>query len=306
MTHIPVLLKEVIEILNLEPRKFIVDGTIGDGGHAAEILKKISPGGTLLGIDWDKNTIEKLENDPKLHPNETKIIFINENYVNLPEILKNQNLGKADGLILDLGFSSTLLEESGRGLSFQKDEPLDMRYYIPDKFQISKLKIQKLTASEIINKFSEKELADIIYKYSGERFSRRIAKKIIKARRNKKIKTTLELAEIIKSAVPKNYKKNRLNPATRTFQALRIYINNELNNLSKVLNNLTFILKPQGRIVIISFHSLEDRIVKQQFKLLEKEGELKILTKKPIEPGEEEIKINARARSAKLRAAEIL
>ncbi len=116
----------------------------------------------------------------------------------------------------------------------------------------------------------------------------------------------MELAEIIKSAVPKNYKKNRLNPATRTFQALRIYINNELNNLSKVLNNLTFILKPQGRIVIISFHSLEDRIVKQQFKLLEKEGELKILTKKPIEPGEEEIKINARARSAKLRAAEIL
>lgn len=293
--HIPVLLKEAIEILNLEPGKFIIDGTIGDGGHSTEILKKISSNGTLLGIDWDEGSLEKVKE--KIDQAECRTIFINDNYANLPEILKKQNLGKADGLILDLGFSSTLLEESGRGFSFQKDEPLDMRYNGSDKIK---------TVAEVINKFSEKELADIIYKYSGERFSRRIARKIIETRKNKKIKTTFELVEIIKSAVPRNYEKNRLNPATRTFQALRIYINNELNNLSKVLNNLTSILKPQGRIVVISFHSLEDRIVKQEFKFLEKEGELKILTKKPIEPGEEEIKINPRASSAKLRASQIL
>lgn len=301
MPHIPVLLKEAIEILDPKPGEFFIDGTIGDAGHSVEILEKIGPEGKLLGIDWDKEAIERLRT--KKFENHQNVICVNNNYVNLPEILKGlpagkqeQNLGKADGLILDLGFSSTLLETSGKGFSFQKDEPLDMRY----NEEI------KLTAADIINRFKEKDLAEIIFQYGEERFSRRIAKAIIEGRKRKPIKTTFDLVEIIKESVPRNYEHHRINPATRTFQALRIYVNQELKNLSKILNNLDLILKTKGRLCVISFHSLEDRIVKQTFKELEKEKRIKILTKKPIRASEEEIKNNPRSRSAKLRAAEII
>jgi len=297
MSHIPVLSKEVIEILNPKPKEFIIDGTIGNGGHSVEILKKIGPKGKLLGVDWDKGAIERLNRDLKLqiYPNAANVILVNDNYANLPEILKEKKLEKADGLLLDLGFSSDQLETSGRGFSFLKDEPLDMRYCTS---QI----ITDINAATILNSYSEKQLAKNFFQYGEERFSKRIAKKIIEERKKEPLKTTFDLVKIIKKAVPKNYEKGRIHPATRIFQALRIYVNNELGNLSKILSKLEDILKPKGRAVIISYHSLEDRIVKQQFKLLEKEGKAKILTKKPIRASEEEIRQNPRSRSAKLRA----
>ncbi|MBI4993946.1 16S rRNA (cytosine(1402)-N(4))-methyltransferase RsmH [Candidatus Wolfebacteria bacterium] len=296
MTHIPVLLKESIEILNPRDGEFFIDGTIGSGGHSAAILEKIGPSGKLLGIDWDKNAIERLRIGK--FKNCKNIILVNANYADLPEILEKNNLPQADGLIVDLGFSSTQIESSGKGFSFLKNEPLDMRYGNED-----------LTAAEVINSFSEKDLADLIFKYGEERFSRQIAKKIVDERKKERILTTFQLVEIIKKAlpagrqgVPKNYEKGRINPATRTFQALRIYVNRELENVQTLLENLEKILKPQGRAAIISFHSLEDRLVKNYFRDLAKNEKAEILTKKPITASDEEIKENPRSRSAKMRA----
>lgn len=292
MNHIPVLLKEVIEILNPKPGpacrqagNFFIDGTVGSGGHAAEIMKRIGPKGKFLGIDWDENNLNSL-------------VSVHGNFADLPKILEERKLGKADGLLLDLGMSSEQLERSGRGFSFLRDEPLIMRYqYLGGRTS------EILTAAEVINSFSEKELADIFFKYGEERFSRRIARKIIEERRKKRILTTFKLVEIIKKAVPKNYERGRIHPATRTFLALRIFTNQELVNLEKLLNSLGQILKVGGRIAVISFNSLEDRLVKNYFRERAKNGEIEILTKKPIRPTIEEIKQNPRSRSAKLRAA---
>lgn len=299
MNHIPVLLKEVIEILNPKPGpacrlpagqagqagNFFIDGTVGSGGHAAEIMKRIGSKGKFLGIDWDENNLNSL-------------VSVHGNFADLPKILEERKLGKADGLLLDLGMSSEQLERSGRGFSFLRDEPLIMRYqYLGGRTS------EILTAAEVINSFSEKELADIFFKYGEERFSRRIARKIIEERRKKRILTTFELVEIIKKAVPKNYERGRIHPATRTFLALRIFTNQELVNLEKLLNSLGQILKVGGRIAVISFNSLEDRLVKNYFRERAKNGEIEILTKKPIRPTIEEIKQNPRSRSAKLRAA---
>ncbi len=286
--HIPVLLKETIKFLNPQRGEFIVDATIGGGGHAVEILKKIGDSGTLLGIDWDKNQIERLKIE-KLKDYKNAIL-INGNYADLSEILKQKKLPKADGIIIDLGFSSEQLETS-KGFSFQKNEPLIMRY---DR------DINNLTAAEAVNQYNEKELADIFWKYGEERHSRKIAKKIIEERKKKRILTTFDLVEIIKKSVPRSYETGRIHPATKVFQALRIYVNDELGNLEKLLKNLDKIVK--GRIVIISFHSLEDRLVKNYFRNLNKEKRAEILTKKPIRPSEEEIRENPRSRSAKLRA----
>ena len=307
MTHVPVLLKEAIEILDPKPGKFIIDGTVGAGGHAAEILKKIEPGGTLLGIDWDDSAIERAKLNVKGQT--SKVIFVHENYADLPKILKEKNLLKADGLIIDLGFSTEELEKSGRGFSFLKDEPLDMRYDIGE-VESEKGKVKSgeriQTVAEIVNSYSEKELADIFYIYGEERMSRQIAKKIVEERRKERIMTTGRLVEVVKMAVGKGYEKGRINPATRVFQALRIYVNKELENLETILKNLPEIIRPNGRVVIISFHSLEDRIVKNYFKQMEKEGKGKILTKKPVVASLEEIASNPRSRSAKLRAIIII
>ncbi|MEK7149365.1 MAG: 16S rRNA (cytosine(1402)-N(4))-methyltransferase RsmH [Patescibacteria group bacterium] len=307
MTHVPVLLKEAIEILDPKPGKFIIDGTVGAGGHAAEILKKIEPGGTLLGIDWDDSAIERAKLNVKGQT--SKVIFVHENYADLPKILKEKNLLKADGLIIDLGFSTEELEKSGRGFSFLKDEPLDMRYDIGE-VESEKGKVKSgeriQTVAEIVNSYSEKELADIFYIYGEERMSRQIAKKIVEERRKERIMTTGRLVEVVKMAVGKGYEKGRINPATRVFQALRIYVNKELENLETILKNLPEIIRPNGRVVIISFHSLEDRIVKNYFKQMEKEGKGEILTKKPVVASKEEIISNPRSRSAKLRAIIII
>ena len=297
MTHVPVLLKEVVEILNPQPGEFFIDGTIGSGGHAFEILKRISPNGVFLGIDLDKRAIENFESNLKPKSYNLKAIeLVHGNYADLPEILKEKKLPKADGLLLDLGFSSEQLNPpagGGRGFSFLKDEVLDMRY------ESNK---ERLTAAEIVNSFTEKELADIIFKYGEERYSRRIAKAIIEERKKKRILTTFDLVEIIKKAAPKIYQAGRRHPAMRTFQALRIYVNQELDNLETILKNINQISKIKGRVLIISFHSLEDRLVKNYFRQMAKDGKAEILTKRPVRPTEEEIEKNSRSRSAKLRA----
>ena len=306
MTHTPVLLKEIIEILNPVSGEFFIDGTVGSGGHAEAILKKIGLSGKFFGIDWDKNNINKLIKTGKLG-NWGNVILINENYANLPEILKVEKLPKADGLLIDLGFSSEQLNPlvgGGRGFSFMKDEVLDMRYNAEQIW--NEYGTNAETAAEVVNSFNEKDLADIFWKYGEERFSRQIAKKIMEERKKKRILTTFDLVEIIKKSVPKSYERGRIHPATRVFQALRIYINNELENLETILKNLDKILKPYGRAAIISFHSLEDRLVKNYFRQMVKEGKAEILTKKPITANEEEIKNNPRSRSAKLRAIKII
>lgn len=271
--HTPVLLNEVIQFLNPKPGEFFIDGTAGGGGHSRAIQEKIGPAGKLLSIDWEKT---------------------GENYADLPEILETKNLGKADGLLLDLGFSSEQTE-SGRGLSFQKDEPLFMTYN--EKSEPLKETLRNLT---------EEQIATIIKEFGEERYAREIAKEIYSRERKRPIETTFELVEAIKRAVPANYERGRINPATRTFMAFRIYVNHELENLEKALKNLEIILKPGGRAVIISFHSLEDRMVKNYFRDSAKGGKMEILTKKPVIASREEVLSNPRSRSAKLRAATIL
>lgn len=294
MIHKPVLLKETIEILSPMPGEFFIDGTFGAGGHSEAILEKIGPGGKLLGIDWDAVAIKRFKIE-KLKDWGKNLILVQGNYVNIPEILKEINKAdpsiplRVNGLIIDLGLSSNQLENSGKGFSFMKDEILDMRFDSEGGAR---------TAGEIINSLSEKELADIFWKYGEERNSRKIVRGIIEKRRKSRIKTTFELAEVVENAVSR---RGKIHPATKVFQALRIYVNDELGNLERLLENLGGILKPQGRAAIISFHSLEDRLVKNYFRDMAKSGRAEILTKKPIVPSQEEIKNNQRSRSAKLR-----
>jgi 16S rRNA (cytosine1402-N4)-methyltransferase len=301
--HQPVLLHEVIEFLNPKSGEFVIDGTIGGGGHAVAILGKIMPKGKFLGLDWDSAALarakERIAAVPGYQSLISKQIFlIHGSYADLLEILKNGKLGKADGLLLDLGFSSEQLENSGRGFSFNPPaggEPLFMTYDTNRK-----------PVRDILNEIETKELAKIIFELSGEKFAMRIARAIKAEEKVKAIETTGELREIVRGAVPTNYECGRIDPATRTFQALRIYANDELGNLKKILDNLERILKPGGRVAAISFHSLEDGIVKNSFRKKERMGQLRILTKKPVVPGEEEISKNPRSRSAKLRAAELI
>jgi len=289
MTHIPVLQKEVIDYLDPKPNENFIDATIGEGGHTAAILEKNKPNGKVLGIEIDPEILEKFKFQDRL-------ILVNDSYVNLKNIIEKYNFGPIKGILFDLGMSSWHLEESGRGFSFQKDEPLDMRYDESLKFKVQS---SKLTAEEILNKWRGEELEKILREYGQERFAQGIAKKIIETRRIRPIKTTFQLVEIIKRATPSWYHHQRIHFATKTFQALRITVNNELENIKKGLEEALDVLGKGGRLVVISFHSLEDRIVKNFFQ----ERKIEILTKKPIRPSLEEIKTNKRSRSAKLRAA---
>lgn len=304
MLHTPVLLNEVIKLLNPQAGDFVIDGTVDGGGHAAAILERIMPSGKFLGLDLDteilksaKKRLAAIANSQS--PISKKIFLANGSYANLPEIMREQKLPKADCLLLDLGFSSEQLESSGggngRGFSFQRDEPLIMTY--DNKRQ---------PVREILKIATEKELTKIISEFGGERFAKMIARAIVERERIRPIETSAELAEVVRATAPKNYERGRIDPATRTFQALRIYANGELENLRKLLGCLGKIIRPGGRAAIISFHSLEDRIVKEDFRREEKAGKLKILTKKPIGPSAEEIKANHRSRSAKLRAAMLI
>jgi 16S rRNA (cytosine1402-N4)-methyltransferase len=298
--HIPVLLNEVIKYLDPKPNENFIDATFGEGGHSRAILGKTGPTGKILGIEKDEDLLKKFPISNFQFPN--RLILVNDSYVNLRQIVEEYQFGPVNGILFDLGFSSWHLEESGRGFSFLRDEPLIMRY--AHKIQNSELKIKNyLTAAEIVNNYGEKELADIFWKYGEERFSRRIARRIAEERKIKPIKTTFDLAEIIKKAAPRGYGRGRIHPATRVFQALRIAVNNELENLKIGLTQALEILAPGGRMVVISFHSLEDRIVKNFFREKKQESVLEILTKKPVVSQEEEIRQNPRSRRAKLRAA---
>ncbi len=284
--HIPVLQKEVLKYLNPKPNDNFIDCTYGEGGHSLTLLEKISPQGRVLGIDWDP-AIKSLESQEQL-------ILVSDNFANLKQIVKKHNF-QPDGILLDLGFSSYHREESKRGFSFQRNEKLDMRYN-PE--------MTELTAERIVNEFSQLEITKILKEYGEERFAKRIASRLVKERKVKPIKTTFQLVEIVKKATPSWYHHQKIHFATRTFQALRIAVNDELENIKKVLPQTLEILKPSGKLVIISFHSLEDRIVKNFLKTQAKEGLLKILTKKPIRPTKEEVEANPHSRSAKLRAAQ--
>ncbi len=315
MSHTPVLLNEVIEALEPSPGKFIIDGTVNGGGHSAAIWEKISPSGMLLATDWDKNILEKTRKDfesrYKLQATTHKLFFIHSSYTEIPEILKRENLPKADGLLLDLGFSSEQLEAK-RGFSYRGEnrlnEPLDMRYDPSFASNFAEATMGEKasegaapTAAEILNSYREEELSDIFWKYGEERFARRIAHGIVEARKDKRIITVGELIEAIKNSVPQFFKKGESDVTMRVFQALRIYVNKELENVERILGDLDKIVKPGGRVAIITFHSLEDRLVKNKFKELETKGVINILNKKPIIPTDEEIKQNSRSRSAKLR-----
>ena len=298
--HKTVLLNETIESLNLDDKNNVVlDGTFGGGGHS-ELLCRKYPGIKIIALDQDSNTFseakEKFRN--------CNISFHNANFRNLDEVLAEENTEKVDGIILDLGLSSDQLENSGRGFSFMKNEPLQMTM----KANPSP---EDLTARDILNDWTEENLAAIIYGYGEERFSRKIAKGIIEARQRKKLETTFDLVQVIEQSVPRAYRKGRIHCATKTFQALRIAVNDELGALSEALAKGFQVLKTKGRMVIISFHSLEDRIVKRFYSAKGgsasggKENRVaKIITKKPLRASAEEIKKNPRARSAKLRVLE--
>lgn len=288
--HIPVLQKEVLRYLDPKPNQNFIDATIGEGGHILAVLERTSPNGKLLGIDWSPEIIENCKLKIKNFKN--RAILINDSFTNLKEIVKKERFMAVSGILFDLGMSSWHLEESGRGFSFLKNEPLDMRYSPQNP----------LTAEKIVNYWSKSEMEKILREYGEEHFAKKIAEKIIEARKSKPIKTTFQLVEITKKAVPFRCQHQKIHFATRTFQALRITVNDELNNLEKTLPQALEILKPGGRLVTISFHSLEDKIVKNFYRS-RSPIESKILTKKPIRPQEEEIKINPRSRSAKLRAA---
>jgi 16S rRNA (cytosine1402-N4)-methyltransferase len=289
--HTPVLLDEVLEYLNPKPGEFIIDGTVDGGGHAKAIIARVSPGGTLLGVDWDARVLARSK---ERMANGQNAIFVHGNYADLPKILLGKSLPKADGLLLDLGFSSEQLKSSGRGFSFESDEPLTMTY-----------DDAREPVSELLRKLSESELVKVLREYSEERYAKQIAHAIAEREKEAPILTSYELAEVVRGAVPRGYERGRLHPATRTFQALRVYANDELGNLKKVLDALPEILKARGHIVILTFHSLEDRIVKHAFRDMAKQGILEILTKNPVTASEEEVQRNPRSRSAKLRAARI-
>lgn len=294
MTHIPVLKKEVLEYLDPKPNDNFIDCTINGGGHALAVLEKIKPNGKVLGVDWDKKIISRLKLKNKNSEFKNKLILACDNYANLKKIVEDYKFKPVQGILFDLGFSSWHLEESGRGFTFLKDEPLDMRYGVEDG----------LTAEEIINQWPVEKIEEILKEYGNEKFAKRIAKKIAENRKIKPIKTTFKLVEIIKKAIPSKYGYDRIHFATRTFQALRIAANGELENLKKVLPLALEILAPKGRLAVISFHSLESKIVKNFFREKAKNGLIENLTKKAIKASKEEIEINSRSRSAQLRVAE--
>ncbi|MDP2927013.1 MAG: 16S rRNA (cytosine(1402)-N(4))-methyltransferase RsmH [bacterium] len=288
--HIPVLLKEVMSYLDPQPNENFIDGTFGEGGHSLAILEKIAPRGKILGLEADNDLYQRL-----LARKTQRLIVVNDNFVNLKEIVKEKKFGPISGVLLDLGISSWHLEESQKGFSFLRNEPLMMRLD-GDK--------SKLTAANIINDWPAAELERIFREYGEERFASKMAAAICSLRNRKPIETTWQLAEIIKRILPPSYEGGRIHPATRIFLALRIAVNRELENLERTLPQILEVLNKGGKICVITFNSLEDRIVKSFLAQESKAqpGRLKILTKKPVMAGVEEIKNNPRSRSAKLRA----
>jgi len=308
--HFPVMLPEALHYLDCKPGKIIVDGTLGGSGHAKAILEKIHPGGKLIGIDQDQDAFHNAENVLKDYFSSTHLFH--DNFAHLRQILFQLNIPAVDGILLDLGLSLHQLEKSGRGFSFNKDEPLDMRMNIHTE----------MTAADMVNTLPEARLADIFKRYGEERWAKRIAGKIAGHRRRKAISTSRQLAEIVRAAIPKRGgRTSKIDPATRVFMSLRIAVNRELERLSDFLETGADLLNPGGRLCVISFHSLEDRMVKHRIRDLAtacicppglprcgcgRKPVMKPVVKKAIRPSAAEVDVNPKSRSALLRVAEKL
>ncbi len=307
--HHPVMSDEVVRCLGCKDGGLYVDGTLGGGGHTLEILRASEPTGRVVGIDWDRDALSYSRK--RLASYRSRIRLIKGNFANIRDIMKELSIARVDGILLDLGVSSHHFEKSERGFSFHHDAALDMRMDMEGR----------RTAADIVNEFSREELRDIFKKYGEERWGDKIAMTIVRKREVTPIKTTVELAELVSSAIPRRFHPRGIHPATRVFMALRIVVNNELENIKKAINDCIWLLAHGGRMVVISFHSLEDRIVKASFRSFEgkcvcppgfprcvckTKQEVRLLNRKAITPSKEEIERNPRARSAKLRAIERL
>lgn len=305
--HKSVLLDETIESLNIKPDGVYIDGTLGGAGHASKICEGLSPQGILIGIDQDKDALEVSKE--RLEKFKNKKYFVYSNFSRIKDVIAALGISQVDGVLLDIGVSSYQLDEGSRGFSYMQDAPLDMRMDTTREF----------CAENVVNEYEEEALARIIYEYGEEKWAKRIANFIVREREKKRIQTTGELVEIIKNAIPAPARRRGPHPAKRTFQAIRIEVNNELGILEQTIRDISEILNVGGRICIITFHSLEDRIVKNAFKELSTackcpaeypicrcngRSVLRVITKKPILPSEDELAANPRARSAKLRVAE--
>jgi 16S rRNA (cytosine1402-N4)-methyltransferase len=297
--HIPVLVEEVMTLLRCGPHQTYVDATLGGGGHALEILKRSGPDGVVIGIDWDEDAIAEAKK--ALMPFCERVKIFRENFVHLPELLKEMKMVAVDGILLDLGLSSFHVEKKERGFSLKGDGPLDMRMD------------QRMdrTAADLVNRLSLQELEYTLSEYGEEGWAKRIARAIVHERERTPFETTQALRKIVHQAIPRRFHSRKIDPATRTFQAFRIRLNEELGNLKEILETGWMFLRKGGRMCVISFHSLEDRMVKETFRRLERGGEgsgqggvIRVITKKPMTPSEEERKKNPRSRSAKLRCAE--
>ena len=305
--HKSIMLEEVIESLAIKPNGIYVDGTLGGAGHSSEIVKRLGEDGRLIGIDQDGEAIEAATK--RLKPYKDKVTIVRSNYAQMKEVLRDLGIPKVDGILLDLGVSSYQLDNAERGFTYREDVPLDMRM---DQRQTK-------TAKDIVNDYSEMELCHIIRNYGEDKFAKNIAKHIVQARQKAPIETTGQLIEVIKAAIPKKVRATGGHPAKKTFQAIRIELNHELDVLKNNLEDMIDLLNDEGRIAIITFHSLEDRIVKNIFRTSERPcicppefpvcvcgrvSKGKVITRKPIVPGKEELEENSRSKSAKLRVFE--
>jgi len=289
--HVPVMLDEVTEHLSLRPGQVVVDGTAGSGGHAAEMLRRILPDGQLILLDRDRGALDRLK---ARFGRRGTVRFFHANFCDIDQVLQEAGLPQVDACLLDLGVSSLQLADPQRGFSFERPGPLDMRYD----------RAQETTAEQVVNRWSADRLAEALRAYGDQPFARRIARAVVGAR---PIRRTDELAEVVASAVPAAWRrKQKIHPATRVFQAVRIAVNNELDSLETFLDKIVPLLKPGGRVVILSFHSGEDRIVKTRFREAAREGRVRLPVTKPQRPTPEEVEANPRARSARLRVAERL
>ncbi|HYO24580.1 MAG TPA: 16S rRNA (cytosine(1402)-N(4))-methyltransferase RsmH [Lacipirellulaceae bacterium] len=284
--HVPVLLDECLEQLRVGPGSVLVDGTLGGGGHTRAMAERVQPGGRVVAVDLDPRAVEQTAQTLRGLPIDVAAV----SYAEIPEVLAELGITRVDGILLDLGLSSDQLADAARGFSFTSSGDFDLRFDAT----------QGEAAWQLLNRLREAELADVIYRYGEERFSRRIARRIVEQRTRAPIRSATELASLVRSCVPRS-PVHGIDPATRTFQALRIAVNDELGNLETALKRLPDALKPGGRLAIISFHSLEDRMVKQAFR---DDARLTALTRRPLEATDAEVARNPRARSAKLRVAE--
>lgn len=298
--HIPVLVEEVMTLLRCGSHQTYIDATLGGGGHALEILKRTEPDGVVIGMDWDEDAIAEAKK--ALMPFGERVKIFRENFIHLPALLKTLKIEEVDGILLDLGLSSFLVEKKERGFSLKGDGPLDMRM---DQ------RIDR-TAADLVNRLSLQELEYTLSEYGEERWAKRIVRVIVQERERSPIETTQALRKIVYQAIPRRFHSRKIDPATRTFQAFRIRLNEELENLKEILETGWMFLRKGGRMCVISFHSLEDRMVKETFRRLGRGreegpgqgGVVRVITKKPVTPSEEERKKNPRSRSAKLRCAE--